>query len=300
MKQKFRKKVNHTKPDLQLSVERETELMKFLIDALPHKSRQNIKSLLSNKQVVVNNNSVSQYNFILHQGDNVKIKWIRNNFDQKLSGFSVVFEDEHLIVIDKQVGVLSVASETERNKTVYNFLKIYVKNIDPSNKIFIVHRLDRDTSGLMIYAKSEKVQKLFQESWKDLVTERIYIAVVEGVFKENSGVISSYLHENKAMVVYSDQNSKDGKEAITNFNVIKRNAKYSMLEVKLDTGRKNQIRVHMQEAGHPIINDKKYGSTVNPIGRLGLHSRTISFIHPITNQQLHYSTPIPVKFMRLF
>ncbi|MDA3929878.1 MAG: RNA pseudouridine synthase, partial [Prolixibacteraceae bacterium] len=141
---------------------------------------------------------------------------------------------------------------------------------------------------------------LLQDNWKELITERTYVAVCEGVFENKNGVISSYLHENKNFKVFSDQNPEGGKKAITNYNVLKSNQHYSMLEVRLDTGRKNQIRVHMQDLGHSIIYDRKYGSTVNPINRMGLHSMVLGFIHPITKKQHRFTTPIPRKFERLF
>jgi 23S rRNA pseudouridine1911/1915/1917 synthase len=162
-----------------------------------------------------------------------------------------------------------------------------------------VHRLDRETSGLMLFAKSTRVQHLLQDNWKDVIIERSYVALTEGVFKEKEGIVTSYLHENKVFVVYSNQDPEGGKKAITNYKVLKSNQNYSLLEVHLDTGRKNQIRVHMQDLGHPIVKDKKYGSTVNPIGRLGLHSRVLGFIHPITREQHRFVTPIPSSFSKV-
>lgn len=288
------------KPDTLLKVKDEKELMIFLLEALPSKSRQNIKSLLSNKQIDVNGRQQSQYNFLLRPGDEVRVKWMRDQEVKSFKGFSIIFEDEHLIVIDKHSGVLSIATEGERQYTAYNFLSKHVKRDNPANKIFVVHRLDRETSGLMIFAKNAEVQHKLQDNWKQLITERTYIAVTEGVFEEKKGEISSYLHENNVFVVFSNQNPDGGKKAVTHYEVIKSNQKYSMLQVRLDTGRKNQIRVHMQDIGHSIINDKKYGSTTNPIDRLGLHSRVLGFIHPMTQQPMRFVTPIPRKFIRLF
>lgn len=288
------------KPDLTLSVEQESELMKFLLEKLPHKNKNNIKSLLTNDQIEVDGNTESKYNLKLKPGSKVKVKWERSPVTKSFRGFSIVFEDEHLIVIDKHAGILSVASESERKYTAYSFLSKHVKRDNPANKIFIVHRLDRDTSGLMVFAKSTVVQHQMQDNWRNVITERTYIAIAEGVIKENEGEISSYLHENAAMVVYSDQNPEGGKRAITHFKVLKRSEEYTLLEVRLDTGRKNQIRVHMQEFGHPLIDDKKYGGTDNPINRLGLHSKVLGFIHPVTQRPMRFETPIPRKFMRLF
>lgn len=288
------------KPDTLFSVEQESELMKFLLEKLPHKNKNNIKSLLSNDQIEVDGRRESKYNLKLKPGSRVTVKWERSPITKSFRGFSIIFEDEHLIVIDKHAGILSVASESERNYTAYSFLSKHVKRGDPSNKIFIVHRLDRDTSGVMVFAKSIEVQHKMQENWRNVITERTYVAIAEGVIEENEGEISSYLHENAAMVVYSDQDPEGGKKAVTHFKVLKRSAEYTLLEVRLDTGRKNQIRVHMQEFGHPLIDDKKYGGTKNPINRLGLHSKVLGFIHPVTQRPMRFETPIPRKFMRLF
>jgi 23S rRNA pseudouridine1911/1915/1917 synthase len=282
-------------------VDREEELMTFLLAELKGKNRNNIKSLLTHKQVTVNGHMVSQYNHKLNVGDKVAIGGERVvEVNKSFRGFSIVFEDDHLIVIDKHSGILSIATEGERSFTAYNFLSKHVKFENPSNKIFIVHRLDRETSGLMVFAKSAEVQHLFQDNWKDTITERSYIAIAEGVIEEDQGVISSYLSEDANFRVHSSQNPQNGKLAVTHFKVLRRTEEYTMLQARLETGRKNQIRVHMQEIGHSLINDKKYGATTNPIDRLGLHSKVLAFIHPITKQPLRFETPIPRKFSRLF
>jgi len=288
------------KPDTLINVTHESELMAFLIEQLPHKNRNNIKSLLTNEQIEVDGKVQTRYNVRLKAGSILKIKWERSPVTKSFRGFSIVFEDEHLIVIDKHAGILSVASRSEREYTAYSFLSKHVKTQDPENKIFIVHRLDRETSGLMVFAKSTKVQHLMQDNWRDVVTERKYIAVAEGVIPVDEGEITSYLHENAAMVVYSDQNPENGKLAKTHFKVLKRTDKFTLLEIRLDTGRKNQIRVHLQEYGYPIVDDKKYGGTQNPINRLGLHAKALGFIHPITKRPMRFETPIPRKFTRLF
>lgn len=288
------------KPDTNFQVKEDNELMKFLIEVLPHKSRNNIKSLLSGRQVEVNGKTASKFDLKLKAGVEVKIKWERAQPTQVFKGFSIVYEDQHLIVIDKNAGVLSIATDSERDITAYSFLSAHVKREGPEMKIFIVHRLDRDTSGLMVFAKSKKIQHLMQENWSDVITERSYVAVTEGAMEKEEGVVTSYLHENSVYVVYSDQNPFGGKKAITNYKVLKRNKDYTLLEVRLDTGRKNQIRVHMQDLGHPIVNDKKYGAKLNPINRMGLHSRVLEFIHPITKKTMRFETPIPPKFLGLF
>lgn len=284
-----------------LNVDRDEELMKYLLISLKGKSRNHIKSLLSHQQILVNKHQVSQFNYHLKAGDQITIS--RQGRQQLLPAakkFSILFEDEHLIIVDKQAGILSMATQGEREHTVYFQLSRHVKQQNQGNKIFIVHRLDRETSGVMVFAKSQKVKQLLQENWNQVLAERSYIAVVEGVFEKEHGSIRSYLHENKSMKVYSGQKAKDGKLAITHFKVIKRSSTHTLLELHLETGRKNQIRVHMQDAGHSIINDKKYGAQTNPIGRLGLHARVLSIKHPLTGKLLRFQTPIPPSFLKLF
>lgn len=289
------------KADRAVTVDRVAELMQFLIDTLPHKSRQNIKSLLSYKQVWINGKPVSQFNYQLQPGDELTIRSSREPVQETFQHFAVVFEDEHLIVVNKHTGILSVGTNDEKEKTVYSFLSAHVKKSNPKNKIFVVHRLDRETSGLMMYAKSEKVQRLLQDNWRDAITTRLYVAVAEGKFEKPEGVITSYLRENStSMKMHSSSDPSDGKKAVTNYKVLKSNGQFTLLEVHLDTGRKNQIRVHLQEIGHPIVHDTKYGSKTNPIHRLGLHSRVLAFIHPIMKKPMRFTTAVPPKFAHLF
>jgi 23S rRNA pseudouridine1911/1915/1917 synthase len=285
--------------DLTLPVTEETTLMPFLIGSLRDKSRDNIKSLLRNRQVVVNGEPVTQFNHQLKPGDSLVISTVRKTDGLLARNMRIVFEDEYLIVIDKNAGLLSMASDNEKYLTAYNILSGYVKSQRPSNRIFIVHRLDRDTSGLMMFARSEKVQSLLQRDWKKNVTARTYVALVEGEVTEPEGVIRSYIYESKALVMHSTHNPGKGDLAITRFRKLKSNKEYSLLEVRLETGKKNQIRLHMQELGHSIAGDKKYGAHTSPIGRLGLHASVLAFIHPVTGKELSFESRIPAKFRRL-
>ena len=283
-----------------LSVNEPAELMKFLLAQLPKKSRNNIKSLLTNKQVIVDGVPVKQFNHPLRTGQVVEIRWSRIPEEKQYRGISIIYEDQYMVVIDKHAGMLSIATDTKKSETAYNMLSRHVKQQGSGNKIFVVHRLDRETSGLMMFAKSEKVQQILQANWHELVTERTYLAVVEGKPKKPEGTITSYLHESKAFIVYSSQNPKDGQKAITHYKLKKAGEHFSMLTVNLDSGKKNQIRVHMQDLGHPVIGDKKYGSKTNPVRRLGLHSWILAFNHPINKEPLRFQTSIPAKFTRLF
>jgi 23S rRNA pseudouridine1911/1915/1917 synthase len=176
----------------------------------------------------------------------------------------------------------------------------HVRKANPRNRVFVVHRLDRDTSGVMMYAKSEKVQQALQNSWKESVPERTYVALVEGSVNKSEGTIQSWLKESKTLQVYSSPTPNGGQKAITHFKVLQRTNAFSLMEIRLDTGRKNQIRVHMQDIGHSVVGDKKYGSTQNPIGRLGLHALVIVFHHPGTGELMRFETKIPDKFLRVF
>lgn len=296
---KKRSNANNPK-DLIFMVSEENILMDFLIKELPHKNRNNIKSLLRNKQVLVDDQPVSQFNHPLASGQKVKISGNRSRMEQKFREFTIVFEDEDLIVIDKSAGLLSIATKNEKRNTTFSMLSDYVKKADAGNKIFIVHRLDRETSGLMVFAKNEKVKHLLQEKWNEAVLEKTYIAVVEGPVEKQGGTIISYLFEDKVFRMHSSPNPKKGLKAVTHFSVLKTNKNYTLLDVNIETGRKNQIRVHMQEMGHSIVGDKKYGATTNPIRRLGLHAQKLEFIHPTTGEKLYFETKIPAAFMRLF
>lgn len=275
-------------------------LMEFLMAQMPHKSRNNVKSLLSHKQVLVDGKPVSQFDHPLLPGQKVEISNNRIAPEQKFREYTILYEDQHIIVIDKMAGLLSMATENEKRATAFSLLSRHVKKQDRSNKIFIVHRLDRETSGLMLFAKSEVVKNRLQETWNNTIIERTYLAVVEGPVEKQEGTISSYLSEDKVFKMHSSQNPVSGKKAVTHFSVLKKSNAYSLLKVNLETGRKNQIRIHMQEMGHCIVGDKKYGATTNPIRRLGLHAQQLSFIHPVTGEKMNFETNVPRVFLRLF
>lgn len=283
-----------------LEVKESALLMNFLQQQLPDKSRTTIKSLLTHRQVSVNHKIVTRYDHAIHPGEVVLITWGRVPEEVRLPGIRILMEDEDLIVINKMAGLLSIASNKEVDKTAYSLLSQHVKTADPKNKIFVVHRLDRETSGIMLFAKNQEVQKSLQEEWKNTIMERTYLAVVEGMFEQEKGTITSYLRESKALIVYSSQDPDSGQKAVTHYKVLNQKDGYALLEVNLETGRKNQIRVHMQDIGHSIVGDKKYGAKTNPLGRLGLHARVLSFKHPKSGMVVRFETPVPSVFRKLF
>ncbi|GAB2576000.1 RluA family pseudouridine synthase [Spirosoma areae] len=285
--------------DQKLTVAEPAELMAFLVAQLPHKNRNNIKSLLSNKQILIDGKVYTQFNHPLLPGQTVTVAGTRAPETTQYRGLTMLYEDTHLIVINKQAGLLSMATNKERDRTAYGILSDFVKKADPKNKIFIIHRLDRETSGVMMFAKSEKVQQRMQESWNATTKERTYVALVEGVPEPPTGTVTSYLHESKALIVYSSQNPDSGQFSITNYKVLKAANGYALLELELETGRKNQIRVHMQDIGHPIAGDAKYGAATDPIGRLGLHAEVLAFEHPITGEPMRFDAPVPKLFLSM-
>lgn len=287
------------KPNVGLKVTEHTELLKFLIINLPSKSRNNIKTLLSNKQVFVDGKPIKQFNHPLVSGQKVEIRWSRVAPEKKYRGITIIYEDRDIIVIDKHSGLLSIPTDHEKSKTAFSMVGNYLQNKGQEDKLFVVQRLDKDVSGLMVFARSEKVQHLLQSRWQDIISKMVYLAVVENTPEKLEGTIISFLKESKSLLVYSSQNPKDGAKAITHYQVIKSGKSNALLKIRLETSRKNQLRVHMREIGHPVIGDKKYGATSSPIGRLGLHAWGLAFKHPVNNEPLQFETPIPRKFLRL-
>ena len=208
----------------------------------------------------------------------------------------VVFEDASVIVVDKPAGLLTMASESERAKTLYAALRANLNSKKPPEKLFIAHRLDREASGLLVFAKTFEAKERLQDQFKDHSAGRRYVAVVDGRVKADRFSIRSYLAENAAYRVYSTPNKKIGKLAVTHARVLKRNSKTTLLEVQLETGRKHQIRVHLAEQGHPIVGDKSYGSRSNPIRRLALHGAHLTFKHPLSGKLMSFDAPYPKAF----
>jgi 23S rRNA pseudouridine1911/1915/1917 synthase len=273
-------------------------LLAFLLSKSGGVSRNKIKSLLAHRQVSVDGKPVTQFDYPLKAGQEVCVtKGIVHGVVQ-LHGLKILHEDQYLLVIDKQAGLLSIATDREKDKTAYSLLSRHVKTENINNKIFVVHRLDRETSGVMMFARNQETQELLQKGWQNIISERNYVAVVEGRVEKREGTIESWLKESKAMTMFSESEPK-GIRAVTHYKVLKQNDGYSLLEVRLDTGRKNQIRIHMMENGHSIIGDKKYGGGTSPIKRLGLHAQRLTFKHPVYKTDLSFESPVPKAFLQL-
>ena len=282
------------------TIKEKDTLLSSLINNIPHKTRKTIKAVLRDRQVSVDEKPVTQFDHPLMPGQCVEVRWARDIKDTQLSNLDIVHSDQDIIVINKPSGLLTIATDKEKRKTAYSILSNFVKSENPDNKIFIIHRIDRETSGLLMFARSEKVKQQIQQTWNATISQRTYIGVVEGDVARPDGTITSWLNESKAFIVYSSQKQGLGKRAVTHYKKIMGNNTLSMLQIHLETGRKHQIRVHMQDLGHPIIGDKKYGSTLAPIKRMGLHAQVLAFTHPTTGKACRFDTGIPKNFLKLF
>lgn len=283
----------------EIQVHEHAELLEFLLKTLSDQSRNSVKSLLTAHRIAVNGAPVTQYNLKLYPKDVVIIS--KSPIRRKTrSNLPIIYEDDEIIVINKPSGLLSVASDNEKGSTAYRMLSDYVQQKDKHNRVFVVHRLDEDTSGVLMIAKNPEIQQALQGKWNDLVSKRGYYAIVEGRMKEKSGTIKSYLKKNAQNLMYSSKKAGDGQLAVTHYKVIKENDKYSLLDVNIDSGRKNQIRVHLGEMGHYVIGDDKYGEPSNPLKRLGLHAYELDLTHPITGKKMKFTAKMPEEFNKLF
>ena len=294
------KPVKPSKPALTYPVAEPTELLVFLLAKLAGQGRNSVKSLLAHGQISVDDRVETKYNHPLKHGQIVTVSKDKKQTAPGLIGLRILHEDDAVIVVYKDAGLLSIATPQETEITAYRQLTAHVRAANANNRIFVLHRLDRETSGIMMFAKSERVQQKMQENWNDVVKERSYVALVEGLVKKSQGTITSWLKESSTLKMYSSPHPNDGQHAVTHYKVLKASRSYSLLEVNLETGRKNQIRVHMQDIGHPVVGDKKYGAKAKAIGRLGLHARVLSFVHPATGELMRFESPIPKPFLSQF
>lgn len=282
------------------------ELMQFLMNKIAGVSRTKVKELLSQRMVYVDKVITTQFNAPLKKGQLVQVAKNRHKHDLVSRWVKIVYEDAFIIVVEKKEGILTNALPGARQTNVKAILDEYVKRQNRGFAVHTVHRLDRETSGLLLFAKRRDIQQTFTDNWKEIVNDRRYIAVVQGDMEKDSGTVTSWLTDNKMYVTYSSVVDNGGKYAITNYRTLKRKNGYSLVELKLDTGRKNQIRVHMQDLKHPIVGDYKYGSSeaefgekADPVGRICLHAFRLAFTHPVTGEQMRFETPHPSTFTQL-
>jgi 23S rRNA pseudouridine1911/1915/1917 synthase len=301
------------KQDTSYRVEEVSELLPFLLIKMGGMTRTSIKQLLGQRRVTVNNVIQTRHDTPLRKGDIITIESGRGNVELRHPKLRVVYEDDALIVVEKKNGLLTVPVKADsKETTVFSILKEYVRKQSHRNTVHVVHRLDRETSGLLVFAKSPELQEYMRTYWRQLVTKRSYVALVEGKLEKNEGKITSWLTEDsRTALVSSSPVDNGGQLAITNYKVLKESAlqtdeadlktEYSLVELNLETGRTNQIRVHMASMGHPVVGDRKYGhgNESSPIDRLCLHARVLEFIHPMTEKKVRFEAPMPKEFTRV-
>lgn len=274
---------------MKLIVNKEDILYNYLRNNIEGKSKNNIKSLLKRELISINDKIITKYDYPLHIKD---IITINNGYNIKEETLKIIYEDDNIIVIDKPNKILTISNKKEKENTLYHKVSDYLKK--EKKKVFVIHRLDYDTSGVIMFAKNQKVQKLYQDNWNNLAKKREYIAIVEGITPP-TGHIESYLKQSKTLEVYSSKN-KDGLFSITDYETIKHNNKYSMVKVHISTGRRNQIRCHMSDINHPILGDTRYKSKSNPLNRLALHAHTLVIEDPLTHKENTFKSTTPEEF----
>lgn len=298
----------------QLYVTQPDTLVNFLLSKMGGMSRNSICLMLGHRQVSVDGVIQTRFDYQLQEGNVIQITTGVVAKELTHPKLKIIYEDDYLIVVEKKPGLLTVATHPDSHEvTCFSILKNYVRQKNARAGIYVVHRLDRETSGLLVFAKSQDLQHYMRDYWRELVTKRTYIAVAEGFFEQKEGRIVTWLTEDdETRMVYSSPVDDGGKMAVTNYTVLKETElpaktpgeegkRYSLVELNLETGRKNQIRVHLTGMGHPIAGDRKYGNGDNTaIDRLALHARILEFIHPVTEQTVHFETVIPYEFSRIF
>lgn len=284
-----------------LRVVTETELMHFLMAKMGGMSRTSVKLLLSRRQVKVNDRIETKYNHILHPGDTITINSGTASEELTHPKLRLLYEDDYLLVVDKKEGLLTMATTRESNETTaYSILKAHLRRANPRAELYTVHRLDRETSGVLLFAKAKDIQQELQLHWHYAVTQRRYAALVEGTPLKPEDTLVSWLTEHpKSYRVTSSPIDNGGQKAITHYTTLRSNNAYSLLDIELETGRKNQIRVQLADIGHPVAGDKKYGTGTTPMKRIGLHARLLEFIHPVSQKKLRFESPIPREFNAL-
>lgn len=297
----MRNNYNKNKDDYQyITVNEDKPLLEFLLANVSGESKSKIKATLKGRGIRVNGKTVTQFDFPLQIGMKVAVsKSKRNNEVFRSRYVKIVYEDKFIIVVEKNVGILSMAAG-HSSLNVKSVLDDYFRKSRQRCTAHVVHRLDRDTSGLMIYAKDIQTEQILEHNWHDIVYDRRYVAVVSGEMEEDGGTIANWLKDNKAYITFSSAFDNGGKYAVTHFHTLDRTTEHSLVEYRLETGRKNQIRVHSADMGHPVCGDTKYGNGDDPVHRLCLHAYMLCFFHPVTHERMEFDTMIPSAFRRLF
>ena len=281
------------------TVEEDAQLLDWLIANLKGLSRNKVKDTLHGRGIKVNGKIVTQFDYPLTRGMKISVSKSKKNDTFKSRYVNLVYEDPYLVVIEKKPGILSMAAG-HKSLNVKTVLDDYFRQTKQRCTAHVVHRLDRDTSGLMVYAKDMQTEQTLEHEWHNIVYDRRYVAGVSGEMEEDEGTIANWLKDNKAYVTYSSPVDNGGKYAVTHFHVLDRTTEHSLVEYKLETGRKNQIRVHSADMNHPVCGDVKYGNGDDPIHRLCLHAYMLHFFHPVTRARMEFETPIPSQFRMLF
>lgn len=289
----------YEKKYMEFPVKYESILIEFLMKEMYGVSRNRVKDLLKGHAVSIDKKLTTQFDTPVHPGQVVRITRHKKKTELINKHVRIIYEDHDIIVVQKSEGILSMASSPGQH-CVKKILDDYFQKRHFKCTAHVVHRLDRETSGLIIYAKNIDIQQSLVRDWHHIVTDRRYVAIVSGMLQKEGGTIRSWLKETKSFVTYSSPVDNGGKEAITHFRTLKTTPDYSLVELKLQTGRKNQIRVHMKDIGHPVAGDTKYGDGKNPIGRLCLHAFKLNFHHPRTGEYMEFEIPFPQNFVRIF
>lgn len=284
--------------NLVITVKEKAPLLEYLINNVSE-SRSKLKATLQGRGIAVNGRMVTQFDYQLKAGDKIIISRHKKQNQFKSRYVKIVYEDRWLVVVEKNIGILSMAAG-HSSLNVKSVLDDYFLKSRQKCRAHVVHRLDRDTSGLMVYAKDIETEQILEHNWHQIVYDRRYVAVVSGEMEQNNGTIANWLKDNKAYITYSSPTDNGGKYAVTHFQVLNRTTEHSLVEYKLETGRKNQIRVHSADMGHPVCGDMKYGNGDDPLHRLCLHAYMLCFTHPVTGEPMEFSTPIPTAFRSLF